>query len=159
MQLCGPHPDHLTKCAQVIDENISIDFIDVNSGCPIDLIVNKYVVCLLDSLGKRSQPLPTTHQKRCGLGPPRPSAQARGNSTWHGQRPLVPSDGQGIATYVSCVNPVSYPIIFRQIRTGKDEKAPNAHKIIPFLQEYGAAAVTVSSTSQSRICSVLPFSQ
>jgi hypothetical protein len=30
-----------------------------------------------------------------------------------------------------------------QIRTGKDEKAPNAHKLIPLLHEYGADAVTV----------------
>jgi hypothetical protein len=31
----------------------------------------------------------------------------------------------------------------QQIRTGKDEKAPNAHKLIPLLAECGAAAVTV----------------
>jgi hypothetical protein len=42
VQLCGPHPDHLTKCGQVLDETISVDFVDINCGCPIDLVVNKY---------------------------------------------------------------------------------------------------------------------
>lgn len=44
LQLCGPHPDHLTKCAQLLDETISVDFVDVNCGCPIDLVVNRYLM-------------------------------------------------------------------------------------------------------------------
>jgi len=30
-----------------------------------------------------------------------------------------------------------------QIRTGRDEKAPNAHTLVPLLHEWGADAVTV----------------
>ncbi|KZC04502.1 PREDICTED: tRNA-dihydrouridine(47) synthase [NAD(P)(+)]-like [Dufourea novaeangliae] len=38
VQLCGNNPGVLTRCAQLLDEEIDIDFIDLNLGCPIDLI-------------------------------------------------------------------------------------------------------------------------
>ena len=38
VQLCGNNPGVLTRCAQLLNEEISIDFIDLNLGCPIDLI-------------------------------------------------------------------------------------------------------------------------
>lgn len=41
VQLCGGYPDSMTRCAQLICENIDVDFIDINCGCPIDLIFNK----------------------------------------------------------------------------------------------------------------------
>lgn len=31
----------MTRCAQVIQQNCDIDFIDINMGCPIDLIYQK----------------------------------------------------------------------------------------------------------------------
>lgn len=41
VQICGSHPDTMTKCAQLINENCKVDFIDINMGCPIDLIYKK----------------------------------------------------------------------------------------------------------------------
>lgn len=38
VQLCGNNPGVLTRCAQLLNEEIDIDFIDLNLGCPIDLI-------------------------------------------------------------------------------------------------------------------------
>ncbi|XP_014607904.1 PREDICTED: tRNA-dihydrouridine(47) synthase [NAD(P)(+)]-like [Polistes canadensis] len=38
VQLCGNNPGVLTRCAQLLNEEINIDFIDLNLGCPIDLI-------------------------------------------------------------------------------------------------------------------------
>lgn len=38
IQLCGNNPGVLTRCAQLLNEEIDIDFIDLNLGCPIDLI-------------------------------------------------------------------------------------------------------------------------
>lgn len=38
VQLCGSNAEAMTKCAQLLDEQTSIDFIDINMGCPIDLI-------------------------------------------------------------------------------------------------------------------------
>ncbi|XP_064083740.1 tRNA-dihydrouridine(47) synthase [NAD(P)(+)]-like [Macrobrachium nipponense] len=38
VQLCGSNAEAMTKCAQLLDEQTTIDFIDINMGCPIDLI-------------------------------------------------------------------------------------------------------------------------
>ncbi|XP_003701116.1 dihydrouridine synthase 3 [Megachile rotundata] len=38
VQLCGNNPGVLTRCAQLLNQEIDIDFIDLNLGCPIDLI-------------------------------------------------------------------------------------------------------------------------
>ncbi|XP_068227113.1 tRNA-dihydrouridine(47) synthase [NAD(P)(+)]-like [Palaemon carinicauda] len=38
VQLCGSNAEAMTKCAQLLDEQTNIDFIDINMGCPIDLI-------------------------------------------------------------------------------------------------------------------------
>jgi len=38
LQICGSNPFAMAKCAQVLQEKIDINFIDINMGCPIDLI-------------------------------------------------------------------------------------------------------------------------
>ncbi|XP_054016494.1 tRNA-dihydrouridine(47) synthase [NAD(P)(+)]-like isoform X1 [Hylaeus anthracinus] len=38
VQLCGNNPGVLTRCSQLLTEEIDVDFIDLNLGCPIDLI-------------------------------------------------------------------------------------------------------------------------
>ncbi|XP_076545824.1 dihydrouridine synthase 3 isoform X2 [Osmia lignaria lignaria] len=38
VQLCGNNPGVLTRCAQLLNQEIDVDFIDLNLGCPIDLI-------------------------------------------------------------------------------------------------------------------------
>lgn len=38
VQLCGNNPGVLTRCAQLLNQEISVDYIDLNLGCPIDLI-------------------------------------------------------------------------------------------------------------------------
>lgn len=38
VQLCGNSPQLVTFAAQVIKENCDVDFVDLNLGCPIDLI-------------------------------------------------------------------------------------------------------------------------
>ncbi|XP_076180473.1 dihydrouridine synthase 3 isoform X2 [Ptiloglossa arizonensis] len=38
VQLCGNNPGVLTRCAQLLTEEIDVDFIDLNLACPIDLI-------------------------------------------------------------------------------------------------------------------------
>ena len=41
MQVCGGYADAMGRCAQLLDEHLDVDFVDVNMGCPIDLICNK----------------------------------------------------------------------------------------------------------------------
>lgn len=38
VQICGNNPGVLTRCAQILNEETEIDFVDLNLGCPIDLI-------------------------------------------------------------------------------------------------------------------------
>ncbi|KAF8561927.1 hypothetical protein P879_03374 [Paragonimus westermani] len=41
VQLCGAHVDTMTRAAQLIEENCEVDFVDINCGCPIDIIWKK----------------------------------------------------------------------------------------------------------------------
>lgn len=38
VQLCANNPYLLTKCGQLLEQEIDIDFIDLNLGCPIELV-------------------------------------------------------------------------------------------------------------------------
>lgn len=38
VQLCANNPYVLTKCGQLLEKEINIDFIDLNLGCPIELV-------------------------------------------------------------------------------------------------------------------------
>ena len=48
LQIAGSFPDSMTRCVQVLQETCELDFIDINVGCPIDLIYKK--VCDIDVL-------------------------------------------------------------------------------------------------------------
>lgn len=41
VQVCGSHAGMMAYCAQLIEENCEVDFVDINCGCPIDVVVNK----------------------------------------------------------------------------------------------------------------------
>ncbi|KAK7865586.1 hypothetical protein R5R35_010117 [Gryllus longicercus] len=38
VQLCGNNPYVMTRCAQLLQEQAVVDFVDINLGCPIELI-------------------------------------------------------------------------------------------------------------------------
>ncbi|XP_078166957.1 FMN-linked oxidoreductases superfamily protein isoform X2 [Carex rostrata] len=40
-QICGAYPDTITRTVELVDSNCSVDFIDINMGCPIDVVVNR----------------------------------------------------------------------------------------------------------------------
>ncbi|KAI7736180.1 hypothetical protein M8C21_012627 [Ambrosia artemisiifolia] len=41
VQICGPFPDTVARAAELVERECTVDFIDINMGCPIDLVVNK----------------------------------------------------------------------------------------------------------------------
>ncbi|XP_013793017.1 tRNA-dihydrouridine(47) synthase [NAD(P)(+)]-like isoform X2 [Limulus polyphemus] len=41
VQICGAHVDVMTRCAQMLAENVDVDFVDINMGCPLDLVYQK----------------------------------------------------------------------------------------------------------------------
>jgi len=41
VQVCGAHIDMMARVAQSIEDTVDVDFVDVNMGCPIDLVCKK----------------------------------------------------------------------------------------------------------------------
>lgn len=41
VQICGAFPDTVARAVELIDQECTVDFIDINMGCPIDMVVNK----------------------------------------------------------------------------------------------------------------------
>lgn len=41
VQLCGGYPDSMSKTVELINSKCNVDFIDINMGCPIDLVFKK----------------------------------------------------------------------------------------------------------------------
>ncbi|XP_029444688.1 tRNA-dihydrouridine(47) synthase [NAD(P)(+)]-like isoform X2 [Rhinatrema bivittatum] len=56
VQLEGAFPDTMTKCAELLNQTIDVDFVDINVGCPIDLVYNKGGGCgLMNRMTKFEQ--------------------------------------------------------------------------------------------------------
>ncbi|KAL6213720.1 hypothetical protein ACLB2K_013164 [Fragaria x ananassa] len=41
VQICGSYPDTVARTVELIEQECTVDFIDINMGCPIDIVVNK----------------------------------------------------------------------------------------------------------------------
>jgi tRNA-dihydrouridine synthase 3 len=41
VQIAAAYPDMYTRCAEVIESEMTVDFMDLNLGCPLDLVCNK----------------------------------------------------------------------------------------------------------------------
>lgn len=41
VQICGSYADSVARAAELIESKCIVDFIDLNLGCPIDVVVNK----------------------------------------------------------------------------------------------------------------------
>ncbi|KAK6916652.1 Zinc finger, CCCH-type [Dillenia turbinata] len=41
VQICGSYPDTVARTVELIQQECAVDFIDINMGCPIDIVVNR----------------------------------------------------------------------------------------------------------------------
>eukprot|EP00884_Botryococcus_braunii_P009247 jgi/Botrbrau1/18323/Bobra.0179s0051.1 len=41
VQVCGGYVDAMTKCAQLLEDQTDVDFVDINFGCPIDCVTRR----------------------------------------------------------------------------------------------------------------------
>eukprot|EP01047_Picozoa_sp_COSAG01_P018009 COSAG01_NODE_966_length_12397_cov_146.646528_7_plen_72_part_00 len=44
-QICGAHVDMMSRVAELLDTKVELDFVDVNMGCPIDIVCHKGMGC------------------------------------------------------------------------------------------------------------------
>ncbi|XP_066287288.1 tRNA-dihydrouridine(47) synthase [NAD(P)(+)]-like [Branchiostoma lanceolatum] len=47
VQICGSHPEVMSHVSELLNDTISVDFVDVNVGCPIDLVFKRGGGCAL----------------------------------------------------------------------------------------------------------------
>ncbi|KAG2183035.1 hypothetical protein INT44_006016 [Umbelopsis vinacea] len=100
IQIAGYKTEQLVKACQVINETVDVDFVDLNMGCPIDMLFNKGGgSALLDSHGKMLKMLrgmqhvldpPVTVKFRTGVKDNTPTA--------HKLIPKLESVGIGMGT-------------------------------------------------------------
>eukprot|EP00249_Psilotum_nudum_P020771 c27839_g1_i1 orf=619-2934(-) len=61
VQICGAHADTVARTAEVIEKECEVNFIDINVGCPIDIVVNKGAgSCLLTRPARLEQIIKAT---------------------------------------------------------------------------------------------------
>lgn len=41
VQIAAGHPDQYTRCCELLEKYTTVDFVDLNLGCPLDLVCNK----------------------------------------------------------------------------------------------------------------------
>lgn len=110
VQLCGNNPNIIAQAAQLLQETTSIDYIDLNIGCPIELIYQ------------------------------------------HGGGSALMRRTNILETIVRSCSTLSPKIPFTvKMRTGVYADKSVAHELLPLVEEWGAAAVTVSIIAPSTI--------
>lgn len=109
IQLCGNNTKIITYAAQILSENIDVDYIDLNIGCPIDLIY-----------------------------------QQGGGSA------LIRRQGVLESIVRSCAKVLDDKPFTVKTRTGVYAKQLVAHDLLPKLEEWGAAAVTLHGRSREQ---------
>ncbi|XP_067620478.1 tRNA-dihydrouridine(47) synthase [NAD(P)(+)]-like isoform X2 [Eurosta solidaginis] len=109
VQLCGNNPNIIAQAAQLLQETTKIEYIDLNIGCPIELIYNHGGGC---ALMRRTNILETV---------------VRSCSTMSSQIPFTV-----------------------KMRTGIYADKSIAHDLMPLVEEWGAAAVTLHGRSREQ---------
>ncbi|KAH8410085.1 hypothetical protein KR009_005839, partial [Drosophila setifemur] len=109
VQLCGNNPNTISQAAQLIEETAKVDYIDLNIGCPIDLI---YQQGGGSALMRRTKILELTVRSCSALSERLPFTV--------------------------------------KMRTGIYADKSVAHELLPLVEEWGAAAVTLHGRSREQ---------
>lgn len=108
VQLEGSFPDTMTRCAELLNKSIEVDFVDINVGCPIDLVFNMGGGCALMNRSRKLEQI------------------------------------------VKGMNSVLDVPLTVKIRTGVQENANLAHKLIPNLKHWGVSLITLHGRSKEQ---------
>lgn len=108
VQLEGSFPDTMTRCAELLNKSIEVDFVDINVGCPIDLVFNMGGGCALMNRSRKFEQI------------------------------------------VKGMNSVLDVPLTVKIRTGVQENANLAHKLIPNLKHWGVSLITLHGRSKEQ---------
>ncbi|KAH8305536.1 hypothetical protein KR018_008910, partial [Drosophila ironensis] len=109
VQLCGNNPNIISQAAQLVEETAQVDYIDLNIGCPIDLI---YQQGGGSALMRRTNILELTVRSCSALSERLPFTV--------------------------------------KMRTGIYADKSVAHELLPLVEEWGAAAVTLHGRSREQ---------
>ncbi|XP_042692974.1 tRNA-dihydrouridine(47) synthase [NAD(P)(+)]-like isoform X6 [Centrocercus urophasianus] len=136
VQLEGAFPDTMTKCAELLNQTIDVDFVDINVGCPIDLVYKKGGGCALMTRSNKFEQIVR------GMNSVSPTTG-------------LPAGEQQVE--LNCFSSLTLPSLqvldvplTVKIRTGVQEKMNVAHKIIPKIREWGASMVTLHGRSREQ---------
>ncbi|KAJ4455315.1 putative tRNA-dihydrouridine synthase; conserved site [Paratrimastix pyriformis] len=162
-QLAGCNPETMAHCAEMLDRECSLDFLDLNCGCPVDQFCDK--------VAPPSRPMPPAHAPGPCPRRPMPPAHAPGpcprpRPQWGMCASLLgrPAKMESIVRCMTqaciCISPHTphaasegpasrLPVIVK-MRMGLNEKAPVAHEIIPRMHTWGAAAVVLHGRSRNQ---------
>lgn len=55
VQIAGGYPDSMARCAEVVNSVCDVDFVDINMGCPIDMVCNAGAGAFLPTKPRRME--------------------------------------------------------------------------------------------------------
>ncbi|KAL3674517.1 hypothetical protein V7S43_000465 [Phytophthora oleae] len=116
VQLAGSFSDQMARTCELLARETEIDFVDINMGCPIDIVCNSGAGSALMTR------------------PPRLLEVVAGALT-----------GLELGTRMRTGGTVNTPGLTVKLRTGWSEKQPTAHKLVPKLQAVRASQAYVNA--------------
>lgn len=133
VQLCANNPQLLAFACQLLKENAAVDFIDLNLGCPIELIYGQ-VKC-------HHHPL-TRHD-----------IYTKTNSTYINQgagSALIRRQNVLEVMVRSCSRLLGDTPFTVKTRTGVYANKSVAHELVPKFEEWGASCITIHGRSKEQ---------
>ena len=136
IQIAGGWPDELSKVTELVDQFFNVDFIDINCGCPLDLMCNHGSGCKLAKNVNRL--CESVKDGTLYISKPINNIFLSNNIYWYG------------AILEKAMKKCTDIPITCKIRTGWTKNEDEAHLLIPKVIESGASLVTLHG--RSRVC-------